>query len=395
MKEIRVALIGTGVISKQHMERYGKIPNAKVVAACDIDKEKLEAWGEKYQVKDLYTDYRELLKRDDIDAVDVCLHNNLHVPMALEVLRAGKHCYCEKPMAGSYADAKLLYEEAKKTGKELSIHLDFLFRPQSRVARKMVEDGELGHVYHARSVGLRRCMRPGLDVPPPAFSHDFITKQWAGHGALYDMGVYHISQLLYILGVPQLERVTGRTYQEVAFHEKPASQAGMEVEELGVGLATYKNGLTLDILESWAIHMDEFGPAFLVGSKGGLKLTEDVVRGNTVPGLKFLTTKGNANVDIDLRVGENAMYQAYQDPSQRFWEDDQACWIAYLAGEIPQRYDTAWLALQTMLVSEGIFLSGQLGREVTAQEIEALSPSIAVWEQQTPWGTFHYHKAEM
>ena len=111
MKEIRVAIIGTGVISHQHMERYGKIHNAKVVAACDIDKKKLETWGEKYQIKDLYTDYRQLLKRDDIDAVDVCLHNNLHVPMSLEVLRAGKHCYCEKPMAGSYADAKHLYED--------------------------------------------------------------------------------------------------------------------------------------------------------------------------------------------------------------------------------------------------------------------------------------------
>ena len=152
MKEVRVALIGTGVISHQHMERYGKIPNAKVVAACDIDKKKLEAWGERYQVKDLYTDYRELLKRDDIDGVDVCLHNNLHVPMSLEVLKAGKHCYCEKPMAASYADAKLLYDLAKRSGKELSIHLDMMFLPQSRVARQMVEAGDLGHVYHARSV---------------------------------------------------------------------------------------------------------------------------------------------------------------------------------------------------------------------------------------------------
>ena len=391
MKEIRIGIIGTGVISRQHMERYGNIPNAKVVAACDIDKKKLEAWGEKWGVKDLYTDYRELLKRDDIDAVDVCLHNNLHVPMSLEVLRAGKHCYCEKPMAGSYADAKLLYDFAQKCDKELSIHLDFLFRPQSRVARKMVEDGELGQVYHARSVGLRRIGRPGLDMPPPAFSADFITKHWAGHGALYDMGVYHISQLLYILGTPKLERVSGHTYQRVPFRGKPASEAGMEVEELGVGLATYENDLTLDIIESWAIHMDEFGPAFLVGDKGGLKLTEDdMVFGRRTPGLKFYTTKGFDNVDIDLKPGENAMQETFRDPSARFLADDQACWIAYLSGQLKERYDTAWLALQTMLVSEGIFLSGELKREVTADEIEALSQSTAVRVQETEWGTFHY-----
>lgn len=391
MKEIRVAIIGTGVISHQHMERYGKIPNAKVVAACDIDKKKLETWGEKYQIKDLYTYYRQLLKRDDIDAVDVCLHNNLHVPMSLEVLRAGKHCYCEKPMAGSYADAKHLYEEARKTGKELSIHLDFLFRPQSRIARKMVENGELGLVYHARSVGLRRCMRPGLDVPPPAFSRDFLTKRWAGHGALYDMGVYHISQLLYILGTPKLERVTGHTYQKVPYLGKPAAEGGMEVEELGIGLATYENGLTLDVIESWAIHMDELGPAFLVGDKGGLKLTEDdMVWGKPAPGLKFLTTKDLANVDINLKAAENGMSEVFRNPDARFLADDQACWIAYLSGELKERYDTAWLALQTMLVSEGIFLSGELKREVTADEIESLSQSTAVVEQETEWGTFRY-----
>lgn len=390
MKEIRIGIIGTGVISHQHMERYEKIPNATVVAACDIDKKKLEAWGQKWKVQDLYTDYRELLKRDDIDSVDVCLHNNLHVPMSLEVLRAGKHCYCEKPMAGSYADAKLLYEEAKKSGKELSIHLDFMFFPQSRTARKMVEGGELGQVYHARSVGLRRLMRPGLDVPPPAFSRDFISKHWAGHGALYDMGVYHISQLLYILGTPKLERVSGHTYQKVPYCGKPASEAGMEVEELGVGLATYENGLTLDIIESWAIHMDEFGPAFLVGDKGGLKLTQDQAMGRSVPGLKFFTTKDNSNVDIDLKIGENSMMAGFHDLTVRFLENDQACWIAYLSGQLPERYDTAWLALQTMLVSEGIFLSGKLNREVTAEEIESLSQSTAVREQETEWGTFRY-----
>lgn len=391
MKEIRVALIGTGVISKQHMERYQGIPNAKVVAACDLDRKKLEAWGEKYRVQELYTDYRELLKRDDIDAVDVCLHNNLHVPIALEVLRAGKHCYCEKPMAGSYRDAKLLYEEAKRSGKELSIHLDFMFRPQSRIARRMVKNGELGQVYHARSVGLRRCMRPGLDVPPPAFSRDFISRHWAGHGALYDMGVYHISQLLYILDTPKLERVTGHTYQKVPYLGKPASEAGMEVEELGVGLATYENGLTLDVLEAWAIHVDEFGPAFLAGERGGLKLTEDIVYGKPSFGLRFLTTTGEgSHVDVDLRAEENGGNEVFRDPSARFLADDQAYWIAFLSGELTERYDTAWLALQTMLVSEGIFLSGALGREVTADEIEALSESMAIREQETGWGVFHY-----
>ena len=88
--------------------------------------------------------------------------------------------------------------------------------------------------------------------------------------------------------------------------------------------------------------------------------------GRSVPGLKFFTTKDNSNVDIDLKIGENSMMAGFHDPTVRFLENDQACWIAYLSGQLPERYDTAWLALQTMLVSEGIFLSGELNREVTS-----------------------------
>lgn len=392
MKEIRVAIIGTGVISRQHMERYKAIPNAKVVAACDINKPKLEAFGKTHGIPEdcLYTDYRELLKRDDLDSVDVCLHNNLHLPMAYEVLKSGKNCYCEKPMAGSYADAKALFDYAKNCNKELAVHLDFIFNRQSRVGAKMIADGELGRVYHARSVGLRRRMRPGLDVPPPMFAYEFIKKEWAGHGALYDMGVYHISQKLFMLGLPKLQRVSGQVYQEMSYMGKPASEAGMEVDEFGVGFAKYENGLTLDIIETWAAHTDELGPELILGSKGGLKFINEPGMRGTTPGLMFFTEGATGDIDIDLRIGGNGMLAAMSDPMEMYYTDDQAHWIAYLAGNLKERLDTPQIALATMLVSEGIFLSSTLGREVTADEIETLSVSTAMRKQETEWGTFTY-----
>lgn len=383
MKEVRIAFIGTGVISHQHMERYSQLEHVKIVAACDIDEKRLADWCEQYQVPDSYTDYREMLKRDDIDAVDVCLHNNLHVPMSIEVMKAGKNCYCEKPMAGSYADAKLLYDTAKALGRDLAIHLDWLFTPQSRYALQMVQKGDLGHVYHARSVGYRRLGRPGLDMPEPYFSRNFISSKWAGHGALYDMGVYRISQLLYILGVPKLERVSGVTYQEMAMNPILLGENKMEVEELGIGLAKYENNLSLDIIESWAINMDDLGNCMVAGSKGGLRLTDE-------GGLKYFSYDGERLLDMDLKVADNHHLERLAHKELAYDDNDQANWIAYLSGELKERYDTPWLALQTMLVSEGIFLSGKLGREVTADEIEALSESNAVRDQETPWGTFHY-----
>ena len=91
-KELRIALIGLGTISTRHMtviENLNKIGyNLKVVAAAEIEKDKLEAFGKKYGLadKDLYLDFREMLKRDDIDEVEVMVHNNLHTSVATAVM---------------------------------------------------------------------------------------------------------------------------------------------------------------------------------------------------------------------------------------------------------------------------------------------------------------------
>ena len=123
MKEIRIAIIGCGMISHRHMtviENLKKRGQAlKVVAAAEIDKAKLDAFGAQYGLPAdcLYQDFREMLKRDDIDEVEVCVHNNLHTSVSTAVMAAGFDCYSEKPMAASYADAKILYDAQKKYGK--------------------------------------------------------------------------------------------------------------------------------------------------------------------------------------------------------------------------------------------------------------------------------------
>lgn len=177
MKELRIGIIGTGMISRRHMTVWSKIPGTKVVAGCDIDEKKVTEWGEKYKIpkENLYTDFREMLKRDDLDCIDVCVHNNLHTPVAVAVMKAGFPCYSEKPMAGSYADAKILYDAQKAYGQKLAIQISSIYNHQTRLAKQLIADGKLGKIYHARSVGHRREGRPGLDMPN--FSRDFINKK--------------------------------------------------------------------------------------------------------------------------------------------------------------------------------------------------------------------------
>src|SRR5262245_34702456 len=100
--KIRIGLIGTGQIGKHHLDVYTqKVPAAEIVAVCDASEAEARRVAEKYRVPHVCTDFRELFARGDIQAVDVCLHNNLHAPVTVAALQAGKDVYCEKPMAGS------------------------------------------------------------------------------------------------------------------------------------------------------------------------------------------------------------------------------------------------------------------------------------------------------
>jgi predicted dehydrogenase len=361
---IRVGVIGTGQIGKFHLKNYQEIPGADVVGAVDIDEAEVQRVAAHYDIPHSYTDYRQLLARDDVDAVDVCLHNNYHMPMTVAALEAGKHVYCEKPMAGTYGDAKRMLDTAQATRLHLGIQLSTLFAAETKAARALIEAGELGKIYHARSTGHRRRGRPYVDGYG---SPTFVQKEHAAGGALYDMGVYHIARMLFLIGNPTVERISGKTYQETAIDAQRLAQSGYNVEELGLGFVRLAGGLTLDIIESWAVHMDSFEGSTIFGSEGGVRLNPF----GFFRSLGDLDLDASANLDgFNWRihnVRENG--DAYDSPQQH--------WIAGLQGRVPL-LPTAEIALNTMLISEGIYLSERLGREVTAEEVLEMSVSTAI-----------------
>jgi predicted dehydrogenase len=298
------------------------------------------------------------LKLDDVDAVDVCLHNNLHRPATVAALEAGKHVYCEKPMAGSYRDAAAMLAAAHRYEKKLHIQLGTLYRNETRVAKELIDMGELGDVYHARSKGHRRRGRPYVDGYGSA---GFVQKKHAAGGALYDMGVYHIAQLVYLMGNPEVERVVGRTYQKIAMDERRRQRSGYDVEELGLGFVIFKNGLSLDIIESWALHVDDLGGSVVLGSRGGVRLNP----------FGFFRAFGllDMNGTVDL-AGARYRWDNLTETGP-YYASSQVHWIAALQGKV-ELLPTADIALTTMLISEGIYLSQELGREVRAEEIAVL-----------------------
>jgi len=361
--EIRIGIIGCGQIAQHHMATYSKLSNAKMVGFADISEETVQRSAKEYGVEFATTNFRELIARDDIDAIDVCLHNNFHMPATVAALEAGKHVYCEKPMAGSYTDAVTMLETAKKVGKNLHIQLATLYSNETRAAKELITDGALGDVYHARSTGFRRRGRPYVDgYGTPSF----VQKRNSAGGALYDMGVYHIARILYLLDNPTVERVTGKTYQKVAMDAERQKISGYDVEELGMGFVRFAGETTLDIIESWAIHLDSFEGSYVVGSKGGVRLNP----------FGFFHADGNLDINstVDLGGARNRWNSVTGDGD--VYGESQAHWVAALQGRVPLM-PTAEIALNTMLISEGIYLSQKLNREVTVDEIKASSVSTA------------------
>jgi predicted dehydrogenase len=363
MKKIRIGIIGVGIIGKTHLDNYAKLDGAEVVAICDLNENELKQVAERYSIPHTYTDYSEMLKRDDLDAVDVCLHNNLHAPITIEALQAGKHVYCEKPIAGSYLDGKRMVDTAKEYGKKLHIQLSFLYSKETKAAKTLIDDGKLGTLYHARSTGFRRRGRPFVDGYG---TKEFLQKKVASGGALFDMGVYRISQILYLMNMPKVNTITGKTYQEVDMDEKRRQTSGFDVEELGVGFVRFEDGITLDIIESWAIHLNGFEGSYLVGNQGGIQFP-GYTNGVSTP-FSYHTSICDIDMDgtFDLGAADYRWHQLQENTDA--YDSSQHHWIAALQGRV-ELLPTAEIALQTMLISEGIYQSNLLDREVTAEEV--------------------------
>lgn len=372
MKKIRIGIIGVGLIGKMHLDYYKDIEGAEIVAAADINESELSKVAEKYNIPSTYTNYRELLQRDDIDAVDVCLHNNFHAPVTIEAMQAGKHVYCEKPIAGSFVDGLSMVEAAKEYGKHLHIQLSFLYLKETLAAKTLIDAGKLGKIFHARSTGYRRRGRPYVDGYGTPF---FTKKETAGGGALFDMGVYRISQILYLMGSKEIQTITGKTYQQMEIDQRRHEISGFDVEELGVGFVRFNDGTSLDVIESWAVHMNDFEGSSIVGSEGGIRLPS-FTNGKFNP-MSYHTNM--CDMEMDSTFNLDSMHYRWNNLRDNMdaYESSQHHWVAALQGRV-DLLPTAEIALNTMLISEGIYISNQLGREITADEVRSMSKSLSI-----------------
>jgi len=282
MAKIRTGIIGCGGIANQkHLPALQAFADrCEVVAFCDIIPERAEAAAKQFGTPDakVYTDYRDLLSDPSIDDVHVCTPNVSHCEISVAAFEAGKHVFCEKPMAASTSDAEMMVNAWKKSGKLFTIGYQNRYRTDSLTLKKLCEDGELGEIYYAKAHALRRRGVPTWGVFPD--------KSKQGGGPLIDIGTHALDLTLWMMDNYKPKSVMGKSFEKLGRLLEPGNQGNIfgswdnktyEVEDSAFGFVTMENGAAIYIEASWALNTLDVGEAqtFLCGTKAGADMIAD------------------------------------------------------------------------------------------------------------------------
>lgn len=152
MSTIGIGIIGSGGIAlANHIPGFALCPQAKVVALCDSNPQVLERARQTTGISEAYSDYHDLLRRDDVHAVVIATPNYLHKPIVLAAIAAGKHVLCEKPIAMSWAEADEMRRAADARGVRHMTAFTYRFVPAMRYIAHLVKSGYVGQPYHFRA----------------------------------------------------------------------------------------------------------------------------------------------------------------------------------------------------------------------------------------------------
>jgi UDP-N-acetyl-2-amino-2-deoxyglucuronate dehydrogenase len=224
--EFRFGIIGCGVISHTHAEEINNIKGAKLVAVADVVEDCAKSVGQAYGV-DWYSDYLDLLKREDIDIVNILTPSGLRADIAIEAARHGKHVIAEKPIDVTYEKATAMIEACREAGVKLAVISQHRFDASTVKVKRVIEDGQFGHmVLGEYAVNWYRTQG--------YYDSGAWRGTWAmdGGGALMNQSIHTIDLLQYLVG----------PVESVFAHTATLAHERIEVEDVAVATVKFKSG---------------------------------------------------------------------------------------------------------------------------------------------------------
>jgi predicted dehydrogenase len=326
----KIGIVGLGWIAQLfHIPLLTKFPDADVVCICDKDKQRAKVISEKYNIPRYYTDYEEMLVKEELDAVDICTSTDAHKDVAIACLEAKRDVFVEKPVARKYEEAIAVSEAVKRTKRKLMVGMNHRFRPDAMMLRSFVENKELGDVFYVKAGWLRK---------PSSEASWMKQKSLSGGGVFIDMGIVMLDLALWMTGYPEVVRVNATNYSHHS-----------EVEDSSVVYLGMKSGATISIEVSWSVHIEqELQYCNIYGESGSGKINP----------LKILKEMHGNIVNVTPVKSDNA-----QNLLKRSYETELKHFIGAVRG-IHSVISTAQEAEQRMKIVDAIYKSAAKGKEI-------------------------------
>lgn len=251
---INFAIVGCGRIAPRHAHSITNRSDAKLIAVCDIKKDKAEQFARENASKAFFS-YTDLLQQENIDVVNICTPSGLHAEMAIQAMEKGKDVIVEKPMALKVSDALKMIEASKKYKRKLCVVLQNRYNPPMQEMKRIVERNILGKIYHAAICV--RWFRP----------QEYYNDGWHGTekmdgGVLMNQSIHHIDALQWLLSMP--EEVF--CYKDTVGHK-------MEMEDVGFGILKFPNHIIASVEASvlcWPQNLE--GSVAIFAENGSVKV---------------------------------------------------------------------------------------------------------------------------
>ena len=337
---LKIGMIGVGKICQGvHLPAYDKIDDVEIVAICDINEQRRQEVGKKYPNAKLYSDYKEMIECEELDAVDICTPNNIHSEAAVFALNHGLHVMCEKPDAVSVSEAEKMKDAAEKSGKTLMVMRNNRYRPSTKFLKQYIAEGKMGEIYAGRCGWIRRRGIPG-------WGGWFTDKEQAGGGPLIDLGVHIIDLSMYLMGNAKPVTVSGCTYLKFPH----TAYSKMDVEDLAMGFIRFDNGACLQIEFSWASNIS--GDQMFVelrGTKAGSRMSGIDRK------FEIFTEECGVNTNIYPAVDDYQGMQHHEANIRHF--------IDVINGKAEPDF-TPEQGLNMVKILEALYKSAELGHEI-------------------------------
>ena len=273
MEKLRVGIIGAGNIAQSsHLPVYMERTDVEVVAIADLNLERAQEAAKKFNIPHAYASVEELLEKEQVDYVDICVWNRSHAPVAIAAARAGKHILCEKPMALNLEHALEMEKEVRKAGVQFMMAVPTRYSSEAQLLMEMVNAGKLGEIYYGKTAYVRRRGTPiGW----------FTDTSKSGGGPVIDIGVHCIDRTWFLMGRPKPVRVSAATAYKIGdFKTKGVSRwtaldsdvTAFDTEDSAAGVIHFENGAILQFEVSWALNAPPLQLTQICGTKAGATL---------------------------------------------------------------------------------------------------------------------------